>query len=38
MTTNAHIEKKRLEKPPVSFKLKIQRREKTEVVYVHAFG
>lgn len=28
MTTNGHVEKKRLENPPVNFKLKIQRREK----------
>ena len=28
MTTNAHIEKKRLEKPPTNIKFKIQRREK----------
>jgi succinate dehydrogenase / fumarate reductase, iron-sulfur subunit len=28
MSTNGHIEKKRLENPPATFKLKIQRREK----------
>ncbi|HSI89037.1 MAG TPA: succinate dehydrogenase iron-sulfur subunit [Pyrinomonadaceae bacterium] len=30
MSTNGHIEKKRLEKPPAKFKLKVQRREKPD--------
>ena len=28
MSTNGHVEKKRLENPPAKFKLKIQRRDK----------